>query len=78
MPTPIPQTEYPTLIELINLTYQDKIEQLLSAQLQDDDDTIVALGKDGIKLIAFEITSEMIEFRLVNPEDIGDDKTEGD
>jgi hypothetical protein len=77
MPTPIPQTEYPTYIQLVNITYQDRIEQLLSAQLQDDGDTVIALGQDGIKRIAFKITSETIEFKLLNPEDIiGGDESE--
>jgi hypothetical protein len=79
MPTPIPATEYPTLIELANITYQDRIERIGAAQLQDDGDTIIAIGQDGIKRIAFRVTSEQIEFKLLNPEDIiGGDESEDD
>lgn len=72
MPTPIAPAEYPNLITTINITYQDQVEKILAAQVQDDGDTVIALGQDGIKRIAFKITSSTIEFRLVNPQDIKD------
>ncbi|MFM2433234.1 MAG: hypothetical protein RLZZ511_4448, partial [Cyanobacteriota bacterium] len=36
MTTTIESTQYPALITLINGTYSDKVESILSAQIQDD------------------------------------------
>jgi phage gp29-like protein len=69
MPTTIESTEYPTLLNIINGTYRDEVEQILSAQLQDDDST-VAIGLDGKKQVAALITENRIKVRLLNPDDI--------
>jgi phage gp29-like protein len=77
MPTPIEAAQYPALITLINGTYSDKVESILSAQIQDDD-SILAIGQDGKKQIAVQITEDNIKIRLINPEVIKADFAEGD
>jgi phage gp29-like protein len=68
MPTPIDATDYPELIALINGTYSDKVERILSAQIQDDGNTIVAICQDGKKQVAAQIDGESIKIKLLNPE----------
>ncbi len=77
MPTTIEPAQYPALITLINGTYSDKIESIVTAQLQDDE-SIIAIGLDGQKQIAAQITEENIKIRLINPEVVKADFAEGD
>lgn len=77
MPTTIAPAQYPDLITLINGTYSDKIESIVTAQLQDDD-SIIAIGLDGQKQIAAQITEDNIKIRLINPEVVKADFAEGD
>ncbi len=77
MPTQIAPAQYPDLITLINGTYSDKIESIVTAQLQDDE-SIIAIGLDGQKQIAAQITEANIKIRLINPEVVKADFAEGD
>jgi phage gp29-like protein len=65
MPILIPQADYPELIDIINETYTDELDRILSAQIADDD-SIVCTGQDGTKRIAVKITDTKIQFRLIN------------
>jgi hypothetical protein len=71
MPIPIPQAEYPELIDIINETYTDELDQILAAEVADDD-SIVCVGQDGIKQIAVKITDTDIQIRLINPDRVDD------
>jgi hypothetical protein len=63
----IPPEQYPTLAQLINATYTDRVEQILTAGF-DDNDNILGVALDGSKQIAFEIgDNNKIKIRLVNP-----------
>lgn len=73
MPTPIPPEEYPALQQLVNGTYLDKLEQIDAAQVEDDNDTITLVGRDGVKRLACKISSSGIQYRLLNPEAIKGD-----
>jgi phage gp29-like protein len=68
MPTTIAPTNHATLLKLINGTYSDKVERILSAQIQDDGTTVVAIAQDGKKQIAAQIDGEKIKIKLLNPE----------
>lgn len=78
MPTPIPPTEHSALAKIVNGTYLDKVEKILSARIEDDNDTITAVAQDGVKRLAVKITSSGISFKLLNPNaikgDIAEDK----
>jgi hypothetical protein len=63
MPTPVPASLYPLLMDLINQTYLDRVEQIQSAQV-DDSDNIIAAAVDGRKLLAVRVTDEDIAIRL--------------
>jgi hypothetical protein len=68
----IPETEYPTLLEIISSTYTDKVEEIISAEL-DEDDNIVAFAidkGDPDKYVFAKIYPDTIETKLVNPEEI--------
>jgi phage gp29-like protein len=77
MPKTIAPAQHPALITLINGTYSDKIESIVTAQLQDDE-SIIAIGLDGQKQIAAQITEDNIKIRLINPEVVKADFAEGD
>jgi hypothetical protein len=64
MPIPIPANSYPLLIELVNETYLDRIEQVTAAQVNDDG-SIVASVVDGRKKLACEITDKDIRIKLM-------------
>jgi phage gp29-like protein len=65
MPTPIAPTEYPGILITINGSYADKVEKIISAQVQDDADTIIAIAQDGNKKLAFRMSSNGISFKLM-------------
>jgi hypothetical protein len=64
MPKPIPATSYPTLIELINETYFDKVEQISAAEVDDNSD-IVCVALDGRKKLAVKVEDEDINIKLM-------------
>ena len=57
---------YPDLISLINETYTDRVEQILNAGV-DDNENIVCLAQDGNKQLAIEITDNDIKIKLFKP-----------
>jgi phage gp29-like protein len=63
---PIPETSYPALIDLINETYTDRVEQILGAGV-DDNGNIFCAAQDGDKKLAIEITDTGIQIKLFNP-----------
>jgi phage gp29-like protein len=63
---PIPETSYPDLISLINQTYTDRVEQILSAGV-DEAGNIICLAQDGSKQLAIEITDTDIKIKLFSP-----------
>ena len=63
----IPTERYPNLIQLINITYTDEVEQILSAGV-DDSGAIVCLAQDGNKRLAIKIGDDDIQIRLSNPQ----------
>jgi hypothetical protein len=64
MPTPIPAESYPLLMDLVNQTYLDRVEQITAAQVNDDD-SIVFVGLDNPKKIAGKITDDHISMKLM-------------
>jgi phage gp29-like protein len=62
----IPPERYPNLIQLINRTYTDEVEQILSAGV-DKNGTIICLAQDGNKQLAIEIGDNDVQIRLFNP-----------
>jgi hypothetical protein len=62
----IPPERYPNLIQLINRTYTDEVEQILSAG-SDENGTIICLAQDGNKQLAIEIGDDDVQIRLFNP-----------
>lgn len=64
MPTPIPAESYSLLMDLINQTYLDRVEQITAAQVNDDD-SIVFVGLDNPKKIAGKITDDDISMKLM-------------
>jgi hypothetical protein len=64
MPTPIPVESYPLLMDLVNQTYLDRVEQITAAQVNDDD-SITFVGLDNPKKIAGKITDNDISMKLV-------------
>lgn len=63
----VPTESYPDLIQLINITYTDEVEQILSAGV-DDNGTIICLAQDGSKQLAISIGDDDIQIRLFNPQ----------
>jgi hypothetical protein len=63
---PIPTKSYSALIDLINETYTDEVDRILSAGV-DDRDNIICLAQDGDKRLAIEITDINIKIKLYNP-----------
>lgn len=74
MPIPIPQAEYPELIEIIAEAYTDGLDRILAAEVADDD-SILCVGQDGIKQIAVKIADGNFQIRLLNPQQVEGDKT---
>jgi hypothetical protein len=64
MPIPIPAESYPLLMDLINQTYLDRVEQITAAQVNDDD-SITFVGLDNPKKIAGKITDNDISMKLM-------------
>jgi hypothetical protein len=64
MPIPIRADQYPTLIELINETYFDQVEQVTAAQVGDDDN-ILCVAIDGRKKLATKVTDTDISIKLM-------------
>jgi hypothetical protein len=62
----IPPERYPNLIQLINRTYTDEVEQILSAGA-DENGTIICLAQDGNKQLAIEIGDNDVQIRLFDP-----------
>jgi hypothetical protein len=62
----IPPDRYPNLIQLINRTYTDEVEQILSAGA-DENGTIICLAQDGRKQLAIEIGDDDVQIRRFNP-----------
>ena len=54
----IPPESYPDLIGLINITYTDEVEQILSAGV-DENGSIICLAQDGNKQLAIEIGDDI-------------------
>ncbi len=65
MPIPIPETDYPELIDIIDETYTDGLDRILVAEIADDD-SIVCVGQDGDKKLAIQITDSDIKIKLFN------------
>jgi hypothetical protein len=63
MPTPIPASSYPLLMDLINETYFDEVERIDGAQVDDNGDIICA-ATDGRKALAVRVTDDGIDIRL--------------
>lgn len=63
MPKPISAEQYPTLIELINETYLDRVEQIVAARVEDNGD-IICVAMDGRKKLAVKVDDENINIRL--------------
>lgn len=63
----IDPAQYPTLIELINETYLDQVEQIVGAKTEDNGD-ILCIARDGPKQLAIKITPTDISIRLLNPQ----------
>lgn len=64
MPTSVPAKSYPLLMELINETYFDRVEQISAARVEDNDD-IVCVAMDGRKKLAVKIEGEDINIKLM-------------
>jgi hypothetical protein len=64
MPIPIPAESYPLLMDLVNQTYLDRVEQITAAQVNDDD-SITFVGLDNPKKIAGKITDNDISMKLM-------------
>jgi hypothetical protein len=62
----IPPESYPGLIQLVNRTYTDEVDQILSAGA-DENGTIICLAQDGNKQLAIEIGDNDVQIRLFNP-----------
>jgi hypothetical protein len=54
---------YPALISLINETYADHVEQILSAGV-DENENIICLAQDGLKQLAILISDTDIKIKL--------------
>ncbi len=65
MPAPIPPYKYPKLINIINGTYSDGIDEIVSARTEDDK-AILCICRDGRKQLDVKITSDEITIRLMN------------
>ncbi len=61
----IPENVYPDLIALINETYTDEVDRILSAGV-DDRGNILCAAQDGDKKLAIEITDSDIKIKLFN------------
>jgi phage gp29-like protein len=61
----IPVEAYPDLIQLINITYTDEVEQILSAGVEENGD-IICLAQDGNKQLSVKI-GDNIQIKLFNP-----------
>jgi hypothetical protein len=64
MPIPIPTDQYPTLIELINETYLDRVEQITAAELADNED-LICVAIDGRKKLAVKVADAGISIKLM-------------
>jgi hypothetical protein len=62
----IPPDRYPNLIQLINRTYTDEVEQILSAGA-DENGTIICLAQDGRKQLAIEIGDDDVQISKTHP-----------
>jgi hypothetical protein len=74
--TKIAESEYPVLLKLLNETYTDKADSILSAKIEDDG-KIIAIAKDGPKKLYVTITQDQIKFQLLNPEVVKAGKSAG-
>ncbi len=66
MPIPIPPTEYPILIELIDEVYTDRVDRIVNAEI-DNDDNIICIAQDGPKQIAVKIDATSVQIKLLIP-----------
>ncbi len=57
---------YPALMDLINETYTDRVEQILSAGI-DDNGTVICVAQDGTKKLSIQIADTGIKIGLYNP-----------
>jgi hypothetical protein len=64
MPIPIPTESYPLLINLVNQTYLDRVEQITAAQLESDD-AIKVVAIDGSKKLAISISDNGLVMKLM-------------
>ena len=67
MSTQIPVNQYPEWIDIIEDTYTDGIDRILSAEIRDDD-SISIIALDGVKKLAIEINDTTIQIKLLNPD----------
>jgi hypothetical protein len=65
MPISISTDLYPLLIDLINQTYLDRVEQITAAQIYDSGD-IIAVALDGQKKLAVKTTGKDIAIKLMS------------
>jgi hypothetical protein len=61
---------FPVLIDLINETYTDRVEQILSAGI-DENGTVTCVAQDGAKKLSIQIADTGIKIGLYNPKPTG-------
>jgi tetratricopeptide (TPR) repeat protein len=64
MPIPIPAESYPLLIDLINQTYLDRVEQITAAQLESGG-AVKVVAIDGSKRLAISISDNDLAIKLM-------------
>lgn len=70
------ESDYLSLIDLINETYTDQVEQIIRAHINDAGD-IVAIALDENRIIGFKYTSDdKVALKLLNPKILDDDLSE--
>ena len=63
----IPISQYPELIDIIEDTYTDGIDRILSGEIRDDG-SISIIALDGVKKLDIEINDTTIQIKLLNPD----------
>jgi phage gp29-like protein len=66
MSTKLKPEDFPSVMEMVNLTYTDGLDSIGAAKVEDDG-TIIAVGVDGNKILAIKVgTDNKIAVRLAN------------
>jgi hypothetical protein len=73
MPQTISSDQYPLVIELINETYTDEVEQIVEAQIEDNG-AITAIAIDEDRIVGFRYTDNQVSTRILNPDDLENDQ----